>query len=144
MELRLERLTLDHYEQLIDLWGRAGLRLRRNGRDSRSAMQREFSRDDCAAFGLFSGDRLIGAAIASFDGRRGWVNRLAIERDLRGIGLAGKLISACEDFLRLKGALVIAALIDDDNFPSMSAFRKEGYELVERVRFFAKYDPADD
>lgn len=143
MDISLRRLTIDDYEPLLALWKDAGLRLRPGGRDSRAAMTREFSMPTCAGFGLFAGNELIGAAMANFDGRRGWINRLAIDAKVRGIGLASRLISACEDFLNLQGALVIAALIDDDNSPSFSAFQKEGFSLIERVRFVAKYDPSD-
>ena len=39
---------------------------------------------DCAFFGLLEQSKLIGVCIANWDGRRGWINRLAIDPDFRG------------------------------------------------------------
>ena len=88
----IRRLTIDDYEEMLRVWSVSGLPFKPNGRESRAMLAAEISRDHCAFFGAFDQERLVGLAIADYDGRRGWVNRLAVDPDYRGIGLATDLM----------------------------------------------------
>ncbi|MFQ5499873.1 MAG: GNAT family N-acetyltransferase, partial [Candidatus Zixiibacteriota bacterium] len=112
------RLTIDDYDQIINLWLAAGLPFKPDGRDSRSMMREEMALTHCAFFGFFQGDSMLAVGIANYDGRRGWVNRVAVHPDHRGLGLAKQMIRACESFLMEQGAVVICALIEEENYPS--------------------------
>ena len=138
MDHRVERLTADHYDEIIRVWSEAGLEYKPQGRDSRELLIGEMALPQCAFFGLFEDDRLIGVGIANWDGRRGWINRVAIIPERRGKRLAVKIIRACEDFLKEKGALVICGLIHKDNLPSIACFEREGYSTLEEVGYFSK------
>ncbi|HKK20740.1 MAG TPA: GNAT family N-acetyltransferase, partial [candidate division Zixibacteria bacterium] len=70
-------------------------------------------------------------------------NRLAVDPDFRGLGLAGVLIEVCEKFLKDRGAVVISALIEDINYPSITTFRKAGYHCHDELRYFAKRESND-
>ena len=113
----IKPLTIDDYDDIIRVWSDAGLPFKPKGRDSRDMMAKEMQRDHCMFFGYYVEDRLVGVGIGSFDGRRAWINRIAVEPDYRGHGIAGKLIEACEEFLYSIGAIVLAALIEDINEP---------------------------
>ncbi|MDZ4724081.1 MAG: GNAT family N-acetyltransferase [candidate division Zixibacteria bacterium] len=143
MDILTRQLTIADFEQIRSVWDIAGLSYKPGGRESYDAMKKEMANPACAFFGLFSETRVLGVAIANFDGRRGWINRLAVDPDFRGIGLAGRLIRVCEDFLYSRGALVIAALIDEMNDPSTSAFQKEGFGCVPEIRYFSKYKTSE-
>jgi ribosomal protein S18 acetylase RimI-like enzyme len=81
---------------------------------------------------------MLGVVIANYDGRRGWINRLAIHPDHRGVGLAGKLMHEAESFLESQGAVVMCGLIEELNTPSMACFEKEGYICESKFKYFAK------
>ena len=104
MDHRVERLTADDYDEIIRVWSEAGLEYKPDGRDSRELLVREMALPQCAFFGLFEESRMIGVGIANWDGRRGWINRVAVVPNRRGKRLAVKIIEACEDFLRETGA----------------------------------------
>lgn len=144
MDFSIRSLTIDDYDRMVRLWLDAGLTFRPKGRDSREMLEVEMSRDYCAFFGLFVEQRMVGVAIANWDGRRGWVNRVAVHPDFRGQRLASKLIDKCEEFLRECGALVICALIEDPNLPSMSAFEHAGYSCLDEIKYFSKRKSWDD
>jgi len=107
-------------------------------------MSSEFGRAETCILGIYDGDKLIGSIIGTSDGRRGWMNRLAIDPDYRGRGLAGWLIKEAENFLSGFGIKVMAALIEDENLPSISAFQKAGYIHGENILYFSKRSSSED
>ena len=143
MNQQLRRLDVSDYDAIISLWSDAGLPFKPRGRDSQAMMAVEMSLPQCAFFGLFEDDKLLAVGIAEFDGRRGWINRLAVHPDHRGEGLAGRVIHECEYFLEMQGAVVIAALIEEVNFPSMACFHKEGFVCLEEYKLFTKRKSPD-
>lgn len=144
MEYPINQLNIENYDQLIHLWNICGLDHRPIGRDSKQMMEEEFGRAETCILGMFDGEKLIGSIIGSSDGRKGWINRLAIDPDYRGQGLAGILIESCEQFLNGLGLKVISCLIEDKNTPSMSAFEKAGYSAWPEVVYFSKRSSMDD
>jgi GNAT superfamily N-acetyltransferase len=128
----------DDYEAMIALWERAGLPFEKDGRDSRKSIERQMFDDHIAIITLKDQNKLIGVIIASYDGRKGWINRLAIDPDYRGRRLAARLIEAAEEKLAQMGAKVIGGLIDENNFPSMGAVKHCGYEGWEHLVYFRK------
>jgi ribosomal protein S18 acetylase RimI-like enzyme len=126
------------YDQLISLWARAGLPFDGEKRDSRENLTRQCQDDHVAMPTLKDKGRLIGFIIATFDGRKGWINRLAIDPDYRRRQLASKLVKKAEEILIEMGANVIAALVNDDNSASQSLCRHCGYERCESIIYFRR------
>ncbi len=144
MAHEIRRLTIDDYDDIISVWVDAGLPHKLLGRDNRKMMAKEMQHPTSAFFGLFEDDQMIGVGIANFDGRRGWVNRVAIRPDHRGSYLAGRIIEACEAFLREAGAVVMCALIEELNEPSMTCFEKAGYSCANEVMYWTKRLSVDE
>lgn len=134
----LRRLTIDDYDMLINLWGDAGLPYRPFGRDTSEKIAREMARPDTAFFGIFEDGAMIAAGLATYDGRKGWINRVAVHPDCRRRGLGSEIIVACEQFLNDVGAEIIGILIEDYNTPSMDLFQKQGYLFGEGIHYFSK------
>lgn len=144
MDYPMRHLDVSDYDDIIALWSRAGLKYRPRGRDSREAMSSEFARADTCFLGMFDGDTMIGVIVGTSDGRKGWLNRLAIDPDYRGRGLAAQLIKAAEDFLHGLGIKVLAVLIEDWNTPSLSAFEKAGYVFHDDIVYGSKRSSEED
>ncbi len=140
MALELKALSIDDYDVIIGLWADAGLSFKPFGRDSREMMGKEMSLPQCAFFGIFDEQKMLAVGIANYDGRRGWVNRVAVDPDQRGLGLAGRIIGECEAFLRAQGAVVICVLIENVNAPSISCFQKDGYLFEKEIGYYTKRD----
>jgi len=138
MAHEIKRLTIDDYDEIVRIWAISGLPYKPKGRDSRELIAKEMKNPGCAFWGLLEDGIIVGVMIANFDGRRGWINRLAIDPDFRGRKLAGVLIEKGEEFLKQRGALVICALIEDINYPSISAFQQAGYFCENEIKYFAK------
>ncbi len=138
MRPKIRKLNIADYDEIISLWAEAGLTFKPKGRDSQASMTKEMARDGVQYFGYCENSQLIGVGLANYDGRRGWINRLAVHPDYRGRNIAGELISECERFLRSKGAVVLAALIEDINEPSMTCFEKAGFTCEKSWLYFCK------
>ena len=142
-DVRIRTLTIrDHYE-LVALWRDAGLPYRPNGRDSRSSIKSQMEHDPELFFGAFEDDRLVGSVIATFDKRKGWINRLAVAPGSRRKGLARVLVEKAELALRKRGAEVIAALVERENSPSLALFQECGYKIHNDIVYLSKRDSED-
>ena len=143
MTKHVRRLAIDDYDDLVRVWAEAGLPFKLQGRDSHGRIEIEMQRADSAFFGLFEDERLVAVGLASYDGRKGWIQRVAVDPDQRGRGLGGEIIAACEEFLKSRDAEVISCLIEDLNYPSISVFRNAGYEYWQDILYFSKRDSSD-
>ncbi|HEY5620566.1 MAG TPA: GNAT family N-acetyltransferase, partial [Candidatus Bathyarchaeia archaeon] len=112
MKLETRVLGLKDYDALLSLWNKAGLSHRPEGRDSRSSIIAQMRRDKGLFLGAFWENRLVGSVIASYDGRKGWINRLAVDPEERRKGVAKTLVETAESVLRDRGSLIIAVLVE--------------------------------
>ncbi|NDJ79172.1 MAG: GNAT family N-acetyltransferase [Chloroflexi bacterium] len=141
--LTLEVLVAADYDQVRKLWAAAGLPIKPNGRDSRAQFTQQIAIGTQTILGLRDGKRLIGVVVTTHDGRKGWINRLAIHPDYQRRGLARQLITAAEETLRQQGMTIIAALIEDWNKPSLALFQEAGYIVHDDIHYLTKRDSHD-
>jgi predicted N-acetyltransferase YhbS len=134
----IRRLTMDDYDEIVQLWNRASLPYKPEGRDSIASIASEMEANPGFFIGAFEGNRLVGTVIASWDLRKGWVNRLAVDPMYQRRGVAKTLITEAEKVLRKRGAKIICALIEDYNSSSMELFKKCGYIEDRGVIYFSK------
>jgi ribosomal protein S18 acetylase RimI-like enzyme len=139
--IRLKLLRIEDYEDMIESWNRAGLTIKVKGRESRESIERELKFGGASFIGAFDGSngaKPVGLVIANYDGRRGWINRVAVLPEYRRRGVASALIKEAEEFLKKKGAKIIAALIVKSNTPSRKLFEKNGYSTNEEIAYYSK------
>lgn len=116
---------------LRDLWERCGLHPSSTDTDEKLAAMIAF----CG--GLFlAAERdgvVVGSVMASWDGRRGWVNRLAVDPTARGAKLGDRLMAEAERRLRAIGCQKVNLLIEPDNAGVERFYRRLGYERDELI-----------
>jgi ribosomal protein S18 acetylase RimI-like enzyme len=129
----------------MSVWQRAGLHsIRAKGRDSRDAFARQFARGTHTIIGLELSGELIGVVLATHDGRKGWINRLAVLPEYRRQGYASRLVAEAERLLRAQGMTVIAVLIEPGNDVSLVLFTELGYvEPPDGMYYLTKRDSED-
>ncbi|UCE91320.1 MAG: GNAT family N-acetyltransferase [Methanobacteriota archaeon] len=136
-------LQEDDIPKVLALWSEAGLPTKPGGRDTLENLTRRRREAPDLFIGAFEGERMIGVVIGSDDGRKGWVNRLAVVPDRRRAGIAAKLLARCEEALRSRGRRIICALIEKDNEASQRLVEGKGYRCEDRIAYYAKRE-ADD
>jgi len=122
----------------VALWRRTGSAFRPRGRDSAARIASECRRLPDLLLAAVAGDRLVGAVIGSHDGRRGWINRLAVDPAWRRRGVARRLVRRVEAALHRRGIHVLCALVEEGNRPSRALFRSLGYTHHRRIRYYSR------
>ncbi|GGF52763.1 N-acetyltransferase [Marmoricola endophyticus] len=111
---------------LVELWARAGEnRARPTDRDD--LVVRLLERDPDAVILAEVDGRLVGTVVAVWDGWRAHLYRLAVDPDLRGQGIARRLLDAAEERLRALGAERIDAMVLDDNEAGRALWSAAGF-----------------
>lgn len=138
--LRIEAFRIDDYHRVMDLWAAGGLPLKPQGRDSRESVARQIGLPNVRFLVARDGDSgpVVGTVLATHDGRKGWINRLAVDAALRRRGLGARLVRAAEDWLSSEGMDILACLIEDGNEVSMRVFEALGYKKHPEIIYFAK------
>lgn len=145
MDRRMIRsLVREDYDDLVTLWEESGLSYRPMGRDSKELLQKQIEENPDLYLGAFIDDKLIGCVLATFDGRKGWINRLAVSPGYRRLGIGQQLIDAAEKALKKRGSSVIGVLIFDTNTPSLSLFEKMGYSIHNDIRYVSKRNSEEE
>jgi ribosomal protein S18 acetylase RimI-like enzyme len=131
-EIRLNQAVLrplrpDDIKSLHKLWEAAGLPFRPDGRDREDRLTAHLSGSSTGGWGALVEGELVAATLTGNDGRKGWIERAATLPQHRRAGLARALIAAAVQSLKESGALVIAALIEEDNIPSRRLFESLGF-----------------
>lgn len=133
-------LREDELEEMTRLWVEAGLPYRPKGRDSLDGLRTQRSRDPDLFLGAFEGSVMVGVVIATDDGRKGWINRLAVRPRYQKRGIGKALVAACEAALRKRGRGVFSILIEGRNDASEGLFLGAGYKDESYIRYYAKRD----
>ena len=138
VRMEIQPFRIEDYDHLLSLWVRTGLPHDQETRDNRKALEGQLFDDHVLILVLKDQGQIVGSIVASHDGRKGWINRLAIDPDYRGRRLAARLLEAAEKFLVEAGIRIIADLIEDENTPSMAAFKRCGYDAWSGIVYFRK------
>ncbi len=144
MDYQIKLLDIEDYKSITRLWQKCGLSFRPSGRDSKDSISIEMKRAETGFIGMFDHDNLIGLVLVTSDGRKGWINRLAIDPSYQKQGLGSILIVEGERFLHQLGIKVIAALIEGENKPSFATFKKAGYVFHENIVYYSKRNSVED
>jgi uncharacterized protein len=119
----------------MSLWEDAGLRFT----PSRvpAELDGALARDSLVLIDADAAGRISGSVFGTFDGRRGWVNRLAVRTDKRGQGIATGLLEELERRLTALGCARVNLLIDADNVDIARFYAALGYQ-AQNVAFMTK------
>jgi len=142
--MKIRKLIINDYDEIVKLWLRANLPFKPKGRDSEKAMAVQMKENPEFFLGAFINNRLVGTVIISCDKRKGWINRLAVDPDHRKSGIAKALIAESEKMLRKHEIRIFCALIEDHNVASKKLFKECGYVEHHDIAYFSKRDSDED
>lgn len=133
MSVEIARMTMLDYPEVIQLWGQTeGIGLSQADEPERIAAYLE--RNPGMSFTARDEKKLVGAALAGHDGRRGYLHHLAVQADRRGQGIGRALVERCLESLRLAGIEKCHLFVFHDNQEGIAFWRTIGWkERVEIV-----------
>jgi len=143
MKINIRRMEASDYEAVVALWQRAGLPFEPEGegaeRDSPKAIAHQLKHSRHLMLVAEVNGEITGVVFGSHDGRKGWINRLAVDPKYRRQGIAKRLIQEAEAALLKEGIHIFAALIEEGNKPSIELFKKLSYEERRDIVYFRKF-----
>ncbi|MBS4014865.1 MAG: GNAT family N-acetyltransferase [Candidatus Latescibacteria bacterium] len=126
------------YPALIQLWQQTELSYRPQGRDSYQEIARQTKLPYIHILVALTGREIIGSVFGSHDGRRGWINRLAVHPDYQRKGIAKSLVKAIEKWLDQQGIKIVCSLIEDWNIKSIKFMQIFDYTKHNDIIYFSK------
>lgn len=140
----MEYRTFDpeDYHELLALWDICGLPYKPKGRDTPDKIKKEVQSHPEYWKAVYHHGDLIGIVVGTDDGRKGWINRLAVLPEHRNQGIGSRLVELLEEEFYSKDIKIIGTLIEGDNPESMRFFEKRGYVDLE-IRYYSKRESED-
>ncbi len=143
MEYEIVKFSIDDYDSMIKVWELAGLPSKPLGRDSRDSISTQMDNDPGMFRCCMMDGQMVGVVIGSTDGRRGYINRLAVVPKHRNKGIAKALLDSIEEYLDSLGLGIITVLIEDESEGSMKLFKARGYHFHEDIHYLSKRESPD-
>jgi ribosomal protein S18 acetylase RimI-like enzyme len=136
--VHIREYRTEDYESVLALWAGAGLPFKPEGRDRRDSIDTQARRPNMIFLVAESEGTVVGTVIATHEGRKGWINRLAVDPGFRRRGIGSRLVREAEDRLKGLGMDVLACLIEEGNDASVRTFETLGYERHPEIHYFVK------
>jgi ribosomal protein S18 acetylase RimI-like enzyme len=136
-------MTLEDREAVVRLWTEAGLPFRPLGRDRLEKMRLEMERGTAIFLVAEVAGETVGVVLGTHDGRRGWINRLAVAPAYQRQGIARRLVREVEARTEALGIEIVAALIESENEASLAFFRAIDYLHAPDIEYVSKRRSAD-
>ena len=134
----IRRASAKDYEELVSLLTVSGVHVEIEGRESRAAFLTQLKQFPDLYLAAMVDERIVGVVLGTHDGRKGWINRLAVHPDYRRRGIAAALVTTCDTAIRAQGIGIVTALVESDNAASVALFEALGYCADVPVRYFRK------
>ena len=140
--MTIETMTMDHYDQVYDLWiSTPGMGLN-NLDDSRAGIRKYLERNPATCFIAIEGSRVVGVILSGHDGRRGFIYHTAVAVAERGKGIGKALADRAIDALRVEGINKVALVVYENNDIGNGFWEALGFErrpdLTYRNKVIAK------
>jgi ribosomal protein S18 acetylase RimI-like enzyme len=135
MDIR-EFLISDYYD-VAALWRASGLILRPG--DELAGIRLKLQRDPDLFLVAEDGGEVVGVVMGAWDGRRGWINHLAVKTNRLRQGIGRALIRELEKRLAEKGAKKVNAQVYRSNKKSLDFFNSLGYEVHSDLIMIGKH-----
>jgi len=123
--LLVRRARLSDAGALSELWRECGLKF--DAAVVPAELASCLDRDDGLVLVVASEERVVASAWGTYDGRRGWLQRLATAPDQRGRGFARRLVRLLEHRLARAGCRKVNLLIEPSNADVTGFYQALGY-----------------
>ena len=94
MNIIIQEMMIDDYDEVRDLWlSTDGVQI--SDTDSREGLERFLERNAGLSFVARDAQKLVAAVLCGHDGRRGYIDQLAVLPSHRRQGIGRSLVSRC-------------------------------------------------
>lgn len=127
--MNFREFTLNDFDSVINLWKKAGLIISRS--DTLEGLKKKIKKDPQLFFVMEKDSFIIGVVMGSYDGRRGWINHLAVDPEYQGMKIGQQIIKELEMRFKKIGCEKINLLIERNNEEVQEFYEKQGFKKDE-------------
>lgn len=136
-------MQIHDYADALALWQSAeGVKLR--AADSREGIARYLERNPGLSFVAESGGKVVGTIMAGHDGRRGYIQHLAVQAANRNVGIGSELLRRCLAALKHAGISKSHVHVLSDNKIAREFWFARGWQLRDDIAVFSFVNDGDD
>lgn len=134
-------MTIADHAEALTLWqATPGMRI--TEADSVESTERYLARNPGLSFVARADGRLIGTIMAGHDGRRGYLQHLAVAQEHREAGVGTELVRRCLAALAREGIQKCHLFVLHDNETGRQFWHRRGWEPRPDVVMFSSATPA--
>jgi ribosomal protein S18 acetylase RimI-like enzyme len=112
---------------VLVLWEECGLL--RAGIDARAEIQRKIAfQPELFLVGELNG-QIVASLMAGYEGRRGWINYLAVAGAHQRSGIGGQMLAHAEQLLHMIGCAKVNLQVLNANAQVVAFYEKHGYSI---------------
>jgi ribosomal protein S18 acetylase RimI-like enzyme len=128
MSSMIRQFQWSDYDAVVAVWAATG-------RDvvPRAELEAKLTRDPELFLVAEAPGGIVGAVLGTYDGRRGWILRLAVHPDQRRQGIATRLVQEVERRLADLGCPRVNLMVLPDNAAGLGFWQRLGYLPVPDV-----------
>ncbi len=136
LRIKVRNARIGDYAALVKLWKANGIMIRLG--DDRDGIRTMLSHNPKLSFVAVRNGDVIGAVLGSWDGRRGWLHHLAVEKGYRKAGIATMLVTRAAKEMKSRGISMVKVEIYSRNTASKALFSKMGFKHYEKLLTYGK------
>lgn len=134
--MQYRSMTIKDYEDVVQLWSEMeGVKLREA--DSLAGIDKYLRRNPGLSFVATDAEKVIGTIMAGHDGKRGYIQHLAVADQFRREGVASQLVSMCLESLKAEGILKSHVMILSSNELAKRFWRNLGWEPRSDIELYS-------
>lgn len=134
--VKIREMDIADYDDVIKLWGQTeGMSLR--DADSKESINNYLIRNPNLSFVAVSANEIVGAVLVGTDGRRGYLQHLAVSSNFRGKNLGRELVSKAISALANVGVPKTHLFVYNENVNAQQFYEKLGWFPRDEVRMYS-------
>jgi N-acetylglutamate synthase len=134
--LTIREMNISDYESVIELWSQTESMSLREA-DSKQSIDRYLARNLGLSFVALIDSVLVGAVLVGTDGRRGYLQHLAVALSHRGEGIGKVLVARSIEALSRVGIDKTHLFVHDNNHNAQSFYLKSGWFERDDIKMFS-------
>lgn len=124
------------YDEVYSLWISAGLKLSFSDKKDELLKFAKFNKD--SFFLLIHDGKIIGAVLAAYDGRRGYINHLAVDPIFQGHGLGKLLMDKTMEYYNSLNCVKVHLMIEKDNSQIIEFYNRRDWHIRDDLILMTK------
>ncbi|MCF7505084.1 GNAT family N-acetyltransferase [Vibrio sp. L3-7] len=134
--VNIREMVISDYDAVIALWCQTeGMSIR--DADSKESISRYLERNPGLSFVVENENEIVGAVLVGTDGRRGYLQHLAVSPKFRGQRLGCELVAKAVDSLSKLGIPKTHLFVYNDNVNAQQFYEKLGWFPRDEVRMYS-------